>query len=107
LMAAGGLALMTSTILACSWPSSSPDGIYTLGLARRHPQELAVYIWIYCLIWWVIQDAAKVYLFHCIKKYNFCQYNETGQLILPESTKRYIQENKQRDLEAASKGGHH
>jgi H+-transporting ATPase len=107
LMAAGGLALMTSTILACSWPSSYPDKVYTLGLGRRTPKDFALFIWLYCLTWWVIQDAAKVLLYHYIKKFNFCQYNETGQVVLPESTKRYIQENKKKDLESASKGGHH
>ena len=105
LLGAGGVALSTSTILACSWPASYPDGIYTLGLALRPPYELVVYIWIYCIVWWFIQDAAKVLLYRTIEKYNWFNWNDTGKLVLPESTRRYIAENKERDLHAA-KGGH-
>merc|ERR1719201_1574367 len=35
LMGAGCLALTTSTIIACTWPPSCPDGVYTEGLGRR------------------------------------------------------------------------
>jgi H+-transporting ATPase len=55
LLGAGGFALTLSTIIACSWPSSYPDGIYSMGLSRRRPYELPLYIWLYCLGWWVIQ----------------------------------------------------
>jgi H+-transporting ATPase len=55
LFGAASVALTLSTIIACSWPSSSPDEIYSLGLSRRKPYELPVYIWIYCLVWWIIQ----------------------------------------------------
>ena len=37
--------MSTSTILACVWPASEPDGIYTLGLGYRPPYALPVYIW--------------------------------------------------------------
>jgi H+-transporting ATPase len=56
LLAAGALALTTSTLLACFWPLSRPDGIPTLGLLRRgHNHVLPLYIWIYCLFWWLLQ----------------------------------------------------
>ena len=56
LLAAGSLALATSTILACIWPLSKPDGILTIGLLRRgHSYGLPLYIWIYCIVWWFIQ----------------------------------------------------
>jgi H+-transporting ATPase len=55
LLGAASIALCCSTILACVWPSSSPDGIYTLGLTKRTPHLLPLYIWIYCIIWWFIQ----------------------------------------------------
>ena len=49
-----------STILANAWPYSAPDGLETEGLARRAPKELSLYVWIYCLICWLVQDGAKV-----------------------------------------------
>lgn len=80
LMAAAGLALSVSTLLACIWPSSRPDGIPTIGLEREEPHILPVFIWIYCIIWWIIQDAAKVYTFKLLKRYDIFQYNDTGML---------------------------
>jgi H+-transporting ATPase len=96
LMLAGGLALTCSTILACAWPESYPDGIFALGLVRRKPYALFVYIWIYCIVWWVVQDAAKVGTYWLLKRYNLMGINETGALVLPESTLRYIEEEKAR-----------
>lgn len=55
LLCAAACALTISTVLACAWPSSYPDGIFALGLGWRHPDALAVYIWVYCLVWWIIQ----------------------------------------------------
>ena len=56
LLIAGALALATSTLLACIWPLSRPDGIPTLGLLRRGNNHiLPLYIWIYCIVWWFIQ----------------------------------------------------
>jgi H+-transporting ATPase len=55
LLAAGSLALGTSTFLACIWPLSRPDGIPTLGLEWKQPYILPLFIWIYCIAWWFIQ----------------------------------------------------
>lgn len=55
LVMAAAAALGCSTILACAWPASYPDGIYALGLLRRKPFALFVYIWLYCIVWWFVQ----------------------------------------------------
>jgi H+-transporting ATPase len=34
LLGAGAVALTASTVIACAWPQSAPDGIYALGLGR-------------------------------------------------------------------------
>ena len=95
-----------STIIALSWPASSPDGVYTLGLGRREPYGLFIYIWLYCIGWWFVQDAAKVFTFFLLNKYNLFGYKDTGKLELPDSTLRYIKENKEKDM-LVKKGGHH
>eukprot|EP01041_Mallomonas_annulata_P003588 gene3588-7132_t len=72
------LALTCSTVFACSWPSSYPDGIYALGLSRRPPYVFPLYVWMYCIFWWLLQDAAKVGSYHILKKYNIFGINDTG-----------------------------
>jgi H+-transporting ATPase len=79
LMGAGFIALTISTILACTWPSGDSDGVYAMGLGRRKPYTLALYIWLYCIVWWFIQDACKVFAFYILKKYNILGYNDTGE----------------------------
>jgi len=69
LLAAGCFALSTSTILSCIWPESYPDDIYTMGLELRGFSLLPLFIWLFCIFFWFIQDAAKVMLYHYVHKY--------------------------------------
>jgi H+-transporting ATPase len=77
LLAAGCFALGCSTIFACNWPETYPDRIFKLGLDHRRPYALSVYIWIYCLVWWGIQDAAKVFTYYLMKRYNMFGLNDS------------------------------
>ena len=105
LLFAGGFSMTLSTILALCWPESTVDGVYTQGLAYRPPKALVVYIWLYCIAWFFVQDVAKVFTYHCMKVYNIFKYNETGKLILPQSTVNYIARNKEAHMNA--KAAHH
>lgn len=78
LLLAGVFALGTSTALACYWPNSRPDGIPTMGLWQKPPYALPVFIWMYCLVWWLIQDICKVFTFRLLKHYNVFGYNDSG-----------------------------
>eukprot|EP00598_Pedospumella_elongata_P014421 CAMPEP_0185011920 /NCGR_PEP_ID=MMETSP1098-20130426/98039_1 /TAXON_ID=89044 /ORGANISM="Spumella elongata, Strain CCAP 955/1" /LENGTH=404 /DNA_ID=CAMNT_0027540969 /DNA_START=21 /DNA_END=1236 /DNA_ORIENTATION=+ len=98
---AGCLALTASTIIACVWPGSNPDNVPTLGLGRREPYPLAVYIWLYCIAWWFVQDACKVGTYYLLKKYNIFGYNDTGKLVMPASALKYIADNKEKDMQSA------
>eukprot|EP01032_Pedospumella_encystans_P009783 gene9783-biopygen8139 len=98
LLGAGCLALTASTIIACVWPDSRPDNVRTLGLARRPSYALALYIWLYCLVWYLVQDAAKVGTYRLLKKYNIFGYNDTGKLIMPESALKYMEDHKEKDV---------
>jgi len=80
LVGAGLLALSCSTILAIAWPYSSPDNIESLGLGLHEPYLLALWIWIYCIVWWFIQDAFKVICVKIIEYYDIFGYNETGKV---------------------------
>jgi H+-transporting ATPase len=90
LLGAATIALTASTILAICWPSSRPDDIYTLGLGLHKPYALAFYIWVYCIVWWWIQDITKVVVYRIMLKFNIFGINNTGMVVLPESTKQYI-----------------
>jgi H+-transporting ATPase len=76
LLIAAGIACSLSTLMANIWPESMPDGVPTVGMARASPKELSVYVWIYCLICWLIQDAAKVATYAYLKKNNTFGIND-------------------------------
>lgn len=39
---------------------------------------MPLYIWLYCLVWWVVQDATKVATYILLEKYNIFGINDTG-----------------------------
>ena len=78
-MGAGCIALSASTAIALSWPSSNPDDVPTEGLARREPYVLWFVIWVYCIIWFFIQDSVKVYFWRYMKSINMFGINNTGK----------------------------
>ena len=77
LLVAALLALTISTIIASSWPECYPDGIYTMGLAYSKPYTLTLWVWIYCIAFWFLQDAAKVACYNWMEKYNIFNINNT------------------------------
>jgi H+-transporting ATPase len=77
LLVAAGFSLTISTLLACFWPRGYVDNQYVVGLADKRPKALAVYILIYCIVWWFIQDLAKVVLYYYLKKYNVFGINDS------------------------------
>jgi H+-transporting ATPase len=58
LLLGGVMALSISSLLAIFWPDSKPDGILTEGLLNE--MGLFVFVWCFCLLFWIIQDIAKV-----------------------------------------------
>jgi H+-transporting ATPase len=67
LLAGGIAALSISSILAIFWPDSTPDGILTEGL--QNEMELFVFVWVFCLIFWFIQDISKVLVYKVRSSY--------------------------------------
>jgi H+-transporting ATPase len=89
---AAGVALTSSTLIACFWPMSYPDGVETEGLLLAPPRSLVVWIWVYCVAWWFVQDAAKVGTYAVLEKYNIFDINNTGVVVLEQSTIDYMTE---------------
>eukprot|EP00906_Rhabdomonas_costata_P016472 RCo023624 len=79
LLCAGLTATSVSTALAVSWPRSDPDGVEVIGLARMQPKLMALWIWIYCLICWFIQDGCKVLALRLLVRYNVFDINNVAQ----------------------------
>jgi len=60
LLTAAGISLIISTILACVWPAGTLDRLPVMGLALGEYKLLPLWIWLYCILCWLIQDALKV-----------------------------------------------
>jgi len=77
------VALLTSSLIGAFLPHGTLDGqaIQGIGLAT-------VYVWIYCLIWFLIQDVFKVAAYWLMHKLNLFHYNTTlrKQRAAPTST---------------------
>jgi len=99
LLGAGSVAVVVSTVLGICWPQSTLDNVSVEGMSLQMPHLIPIYVWIYCLLWWWVQDLCKVLLFVVLKKYNVFGYNNTGALVMPESALKYIKDNKEKDLQ--------
>ncbi|EKX32039.1 hypothetical protein GUITHDRAFT_82635 [Guillardia theta CCMP2712] len=76
LMVAVVVSLTISTFLASYWPEGSLDGLPVMGLARGTYKLMPLWIWIYCIIWWFIQDIFKIITIRTILKYDLFPFNK-------------------------------
>jgi len=77
LVGAGCLALSLSTALAVGWPTGTLDNIAVRGLGRDlGHQWLFFWVWLYCLVIWLIQDAMKVITYKILLRYNVFNIKE-------------------------------
>jgi H+-transporting ATPase len=82
LMCGAMIALTCSTCFAMFWPKSYPDGIQTEGLVQSPPYMLEVFVWTWSLLWWFVEDAAKVLCRWIVTKYNIFDINNAGMMVL-------------------------
>jgi len=68
------IALCLSTTLSLAWPISTLDEIPVYGLGYHH-QLIALWVWIYCFVVFVIQDCLKVAVWRIILHFNFMNVN--------------------------------
>ena len=117
LLAGGAIALTLSSLLSVFWPRSSPDQIPTEGL--KNDMGVFVFVWLYCLVFWFVQDGLKVLtykvrnrvLFHAFSgqvrtmansllssllqgmyAFNYNGISNTGTVILPDSAQKIVDE---------------
>jgi len=68
------MALCISTTLATAWPCGKLDEVPVCGLGY-HGQKMAIWIWIYCIVVFFIQDSLKVCTWRLIMYFNFFNVN--------------------------------
>ncbi|KPA78643.1 putative mitochondrial P-type H -ATPase, putative (H1A-1) [Leptomonas pyrrhocoris] len=57
------ISLLVSTMAAAFWHKTRPDEVLTEGLAwgdTNAEKLLPLWVWIYCIVWWLVQDIVKV-----------------------------------------------
>ncbi|GFR41408.1 hypothetical protein Agub_g2091 [Astrephomene gubernaculifera] len=101
LLGAATLALSLSTALACAWPRGHLDNQPVEGLAYGSYTLLPLWIWLYCIFWWFVQDALKVFAYWVMRRYNIFNIN-THQLVNLREASR--PEDPNRPLAAGSVG---
>ena len=90
LLIGGTIALTLSSLLAVLWPTGSLDSIPVDGLKSNI--GMFIFVWIFCFVFWFIQDALKVLCYHWMYRTNFNGINTSNVLALPESAKLLINE---------------
>ncbi|CBZ25656.1 putative P-type H+-ATPase [Leishmania mexicana MHOM/GT/2001/U1103] len=63
------ISLLVSTMAASFWHKSRPDNVLTEGLAwgqTNAERLLPLWVWIYCIVWWLVQDVVKVLAHICM-----------------------------------------
>jgi len=74
LIIGGCCALAISTVLATCWPTGTLDKIEIAGLAWGNNRLMPLWVWLYCIVWWFIQDAVKVLAYYLINKFDVFSY---------------------------------
>eukprot|EP00656_Telonema_subtile_P053790 TRINITY_DN7863_c0_g1_i5.p1 TRINITY_DN7863_c0_g1~~TRINITY_DN7863_c0_g1_i5.p1 ORF type:complete len:177 (+),score=39.10 TRINITY_DN7863_c0_g1_i5:107-637(+) len=69
--------LTISTCVAAFWPDQTMDDIITIGLSHGDSTAvklLPLWVWLYCIFWWFLQDAAKVATYKFLDHYDIFSY---------------------------------
>ena len=83
-------ALFLSSILSIFWPEGEIEGIPCAGL--KVDMATFVFVWIYSLLFFLLQDFAKVQMYASMYKFNFNNISTTGVVVLPQSAKKLIED---------------
>jgi H+-transporting ATPase len=81
LLVGATISLTISTLVATFWPDSTVDGISTKGLwyGDAAHRWMCIYVWIWCLFWWVVQDIAKVCTYKVMDHFDWFQFRSNAQ----------------------------
>lgn len=94
------MALAISTIVACLWPDSFPDRVHTRGLVVKSREAILdpkvaasdsytlwpLWVWVYCVVWFVLQDALKLGAYTLMRKVNLFGINTAKYVNVRDAT---------------------
>lgn len=80
--------LLVSTVIACAWAPGELDDREVAGLARTDYRIWAVWVWLYALIAFVVQDALKVGTYWLLEKYDIFHYS-SGAMVATRDVKSF------------------
>lgn len=69
------IGLSISTAISLGWDCTTLDEVHVCGLGRVPGQKIALWVWIYSIVVFVIQDAVKVIAWRIVIRYNWCNVN--------------------------------
>lgn len=99
------ISLTISSLVAAFWPDRTMDGINTIGLAHGDSAAarlMPLYVWLYCIVWWFIQDIAKVASYKVMEKFDICGIRSQAEANGPAAAAQ-----ERRRSRAASAAAHH
>ena len=70
LLGAVFVSLTISSFLAAFWPKGELDGLPVMGLSRGSCPLLPLWVWIFCILWWFVQDLLKVLTLWLLNYFN-------------------------------------
>lgn len=62
------------------WPAGHTDGVEVEGLARGDYKLWSLWVWLYCIVWWFVQDSCKVLTYYLIYKFDIF-HATSGQFV--------------------------
>ena len=82
LLGGAAFSLTLSTCVAAFFPDCTMDDIKTIGLSRDSDgvsastmqHMMPIFVWIYCILWWLVQDAVKVASYYIVEKYDIFNF---------------------------------
>jgi H+-transporting ATPase len=99
------VALGLSSLLALFWPDTTTDGILVEGL--KSSPGLFVFVWLYSIFFWFVQDLLKVLAFMWMYHTNFNKISTTGVVVLPETALKMLAELDKALTEGGMSSGRH
>eukprot|EP00743_Colponemidia_sp_Colp-15_P009846 GILK01010787.1.p1 GENE.GILK01010787.1~~GILK01010787.1.p1 ORF type:complete len:773 (+),score=72.56 GILK01010787.1:83-2320(+) len=77
LLCGAGFSLLVSSLIASLLPDGTLDNVKIDGLANGPSsahKAMPVWVWLYCLAWWLIQDFFKVCTHEILDRFNLFEY---------------------------------
>lgn len=80
LFAGAALSLIITTIIACVWPEGEYEDIQLEGLALGDYRLWPLWVWLYSIFWFFVQDALKLATYWALNHFDIFQFS-SGKMV--------------------------